>query len=269
MCGAKHVLNVSDLWPLSAYKLGAISQGYLYRRLQALEHYLYKTAYACTGQSQGIIDHLIANGAKRTNLYRNGVDVTRFNKVSLSSRDGKLRIIYTGLLGLAQGILAVCRNIDFVSLNVEFHIYGDGPEKETIAAYLLQKPNTNIFLNSFVGREEIPPLLARFDLTLIPLIKPIHGAVPSKMYEAMAAGLPILFAGGGEGEQMVKQYDLGWTSPPGNYDEMYHCIKVISQLDRKQLQVFETNCRSAAENVFNREQQLEQLHRFLTQGNNA
>ncbi|MGN6568961.1 MAG: glycosyltransferase, partial [Flavipsychrobacter sp.] len=38
--GARHIMNVSDLWPLSAYELGAISKGFTYNQLEKLEHYL-------------------------------------------------------------------------------------------------------------------------------------------------------------------------------------------------------------------------------------
>jgi hypothetical protein len=116
-------MNVSDLWPLSAYKLGAISKGFLYNRLEGLEHYLYRKSFVCTGQSQEIVSQLVASGAKRTLLYRNGVDVHRFDEVREKLKPAaevkRLRIVYAGLLGIAQGILDVCRQLNFKEMNEE------------------------------------------------------------------------------------------------------------------------------------------------------
>jgi len=55
---AKLIMNVSDLWPLSAKELGALSDGYAYRSLLKLESFLYKRSSICTGQSQEIVDYI-------------------------------------------------------------------------------------------------------------------------------------------------------------------------------------------------------------------
>ena len=52
--------------------------------------------------------------------------------MTLFSEDGKIRIIYAGLLGIAQDVLAICKNVDFEALNTELHIYGDGNQKNEI-----------------------------------------------------------------------------------------------------------------------------------------
>ncbi|RYE26064.1 MAG: glycosyltransferase WbuB [Sphingobacteriales bacterium] len=265
ICGARHILNVSDLWPLSAYKLGAVSHGFLYSRLKDIELFLYKRSYACTGQSQQIIDHVKKNGAHRTHLFRNGVDTKRFKPTDAAiANSTSTKIVYTGLLGVAQGVLNICRNINFKNLGVSFHIYGDGAEKNDIVAYLLANPDKGIYYHNAVHRDEIPAVLAQYDAMLVPLIKPIYGAIPSKMYEAMAAGLPVIFAGGGEGAQLVNKYNIGWTCKPANYKMMEEKILQLSQLPAGELQAIKQNCRTAAHTTFDREIQIEQLHQFLS-----
>lgn len=270
LCGARHVMNVSDLWPLSAYKLGAISKGFIYNRLEGLERYLYKNSYACTGQSREIVSQLTGSGSRKAHLYRNGVDASRFSDARPSAETagtGKLKIVYAGLLGVAQGILDICRNINFAALETEFHIYGEGAEKEEIVCYLQQNSGKGIFLHPSVKRDEVPATLMQYDITIIPLIKPIFGAIPSKIYEAMAAGLPIIFTGGGEGAEIITEYKTGWVCEPADYKAITSKIRELAIMDRTQLGQIRENCIAAGQQVFNREIQIEQLNQFLLSTN--
>lgn len=266
LTGARLILNVSDIWPLSAAELGAIQKGSLsYRLLESLERFLYRHAYACMGQSQQIADHLHAQGAKRSWLYRNGVNSARFLGDANKTYQRPLKIVYAGLLGVAQGILSLCRELQFDPNDFELHIYGTGAEVASIKAYLDDNPNKGIFLHETIGREAIPAVLIRYDLTLIPLVKPIYGAVPSKLYEAMAAGLPVLFAGGGEGAKIVEDYQVGWTCSPSDFEAMQQLLQKISQLTASELLEYRNNCIAAAKEVFDRDIQLLQLHTLLTE----
>ena len=77
--GRTCVLNVSDLWPLSAVDIGAIRHGSLsYRFMAMLECFLYRHADAILGQSNEIISYIKSVGfspfskisfAKATSLF--------------------------------------------------------------------------------------------------------------------------------------------------------------------------------------------------------
>jgi len=269
--GSKHVLNVSDLWPSSALEVGAISDGFLYRRLEDLEKYLYRNSYACTGQSQEILYQITLRGSKRSHLYRNGVDLNRFSVRADEDKvkDNVLRIVYAGLLGVAQGVLQICKELDFTSLNAEFHIYGDGYERDQIIDFLTENESRGIILHSSVMRDQIPNTLIKYDVTLIPLIKPIFGAVPSKIYESMAAGLPIIFNGGGDGNLIVKENCVGWICEPQNFKKLKRIIKEVSNLHDDEFTNYRLNCITAAREKFNRNKQIEQLNNFLLDKHNV
>lgn len=263
---AKHIMNVSDIWPLSALRLGAISEGYMYKKLEGLERYLYTHSHACMGQSAEITERLEQTGSKRTLLFRNGVDFQRFDaarKGVKKTPHDRLRIVYAGLLGIAQGILELCKQIDFDTLGAELHIYGHGAEKEEIENYIRQNPRKGIYLYPTVQRDVIPETLMRYDVTLIPLITHIYGAVPSKIYEAMAAGLPVIFAGGGEGEKIIIENNAGWACTPSDFKDMANTIAKVAQMPAEELQQISDNCVGAAKHIFDREIQIENLHRFL------
>lgn len=265
--GAKHIMNVSDIWPLSALRLGAISEGYMYRKLEGLERYLYRRSFACMGQSSEITERLEKTDSKRTLLFRNGVDFNRFEHIRDTfikpETNGKLRIVYAGLLGIAQGVLDICRNIDFASLGAELHIYGAGSEKEAIKEFVAHHQQRGIFVHGTVHRNDIPETLMAYDITLIPLVTPIYGAIPSKIYEAMAAGLPIIFSGGGEGERIIEEHHAGWSCTPSDHRQIAEQIKAVAMMDNEELDKIRANCIKAARNVFNREIQVEHLNQFL------
>lgn len=269
--GAKHIMNVSDIWPLSALRLGAISEGYIYRKLEGLEHYLYRRSYACMGQSSEITDRLEEHGSQHALLFRNGVDFSRFEQirqqVKKPQHNDKLRIVYAGLLGLAQGVFELCQKVNFAEQDAELHIYGAGSEKEAIARFIKEYPGCNVFLHDTVHRDKIPETLMQYDVTLIPLVTPIYGAIPSKIYEAMAAGLPIIFSGGGEGERIINKYKTGWVCTPSDYQQIADTIREVAGLKPEELEMLKSNCINAARDVFNRDIQIENLNQFLLRAN--
>ncbi|MFS3040006.1 glycosyltransferase family 4 protein [Bacteroides nordii] len=145
-CKSKMIMNISDLWPLSARELGVLTDGVIYRILEKLECFLYKKSVACMGQSQEIVSYVSQHGASQAYLFRNGVTPERFQNISNKKKtNGNLIIVYAGLLGVAQGILEICQKIDFKSLGAEFHIYGAGGEQYLIEEFLMTNSERGIF----------------------------------------------------------------------------------------------------------------------------
>lgn len=261
--GAKLIMNVSDLWPLSARELGAMSgDGLAYKTLEKLEHHLYKKSIFCMGQSEEIVDYIRDHGAKEVYLFRNGVDPSRFEGIDVKPEEGKVKLVYAGLLGFAQGIADICKAVNFAELGMEFHIYGAGGEQAEIEAIIAENPNKGIFYHGVVSRQELPYKLQEANMTLIPLVKNIFGAVPSKIYESMAAGLPIMFVGEGEGARIVKENNIGLVAHSKDYKTLEKNIKYAVSNPEK-MKTMSDNCKDCAENKFNRPKQIKSLYEFL------
>lgn len=249
---SKLIMNVSDIWPLSAKELGKLSEGFLYRQIEKLEKFLYRKSFLCSGQSEEIVTHINKSSSKKAYLFRNGVDINRFKKPTEFVREKEnVKIVYAGLLGVAQGIYDIAVNIDFSELGAEFHIYGEGTEKNKLEKFLIENPGRNIYLHNSIGRDEIPGLLSEFYCTLIPLIINIYGAVPSKIYEAMAAGLPVLFSGSGEGARIIDENEAGFVSGPKDYENLKRNILRLKNNPSERNKI-SANCRAAAEKKFDR-----------------
>lgn len=263
LTGAKLVLNVSDLWPLSAKELGAMSETSIsYHCLEGLEHHLYKKSLFCMGQSQEIVDYIKSHGAKDVYLFRNGVDPRRFEGINSKPKESRVKLVYAGLLGFAQGIADICKSVNFAELGMEFHIYGAGGEQAEIENTIAENPSRGIYYHGVVSRQELPSKLKESNMTLIPLVKNIFGAVPSKIYESMAAGLPIMFVGGGEGAKIVKENNIGLVANSKDYKALEENIKYAVS-HPEEMKVMSDNCKECAQNKFNRPKQIKSLYDYL------
>lgn len=257
----KVALNVSDLWPLSALELGAISEGRLYRLLEWMERFNYKNADKIIGQSEEILAHIEQLVSKKGFLYRNiqKQDASTVISFHPQSQDNTFKIIYAGLLGIAQGVFEIVEQIDFKGLDVEFHIYGNGNERDKIVEYIDKNPHCNILYKGAVSKSELHGILPGYQAALVPLVNNIKGAVPSKIFELMQLQVPILFCGGGEGAKIVEKYNVGFTSTPGDYPALRDAIIEMKNLSAEDYFELKNNCMTVSNNVFNFEKQVSDL----------
>lgn len=229
----KLILNVSDLWPIAGLELGALNKNFGYQVLERIERFNYKNADMVLGQSEEILSHVKSLfPEKNTFLYRNYPDFKAPEipyQAENQLKENKVRIVYAGLLGIAQGIHKLIQHLDYT--NIEFHIYGDGAERKAIESFISENTEFPITYHGALSREALHHVILNYDLTVIPLLNRIYGSVPSKIFEYARLGLPMIYFGGGEGEIMIKNYDLGWVAEAGNYDALNRLISEIDLLD--------------------------------------
>lgn len=255
----KVALNVSDLWPLSALELGAMKKGRLYNLLEKIERFNYKNTDLIIGQSDEILEHIRGIVSKKDFLYRNIPNATLVQPLSQEQKGDSFKIVYAGLLGVAQGIYNIIENIDFGKLGVEFHIYGNGNEKDKIIDFIEKNPTSNVFYNGTLSKTELSNKLITYHAALVPLVNNIKGAVPSKIFELMHLGIPLLFCGGGEGAKIVDKYKIGFTSPPSNYNALSSSILKMKDLRSEEYEELKKTCLSVALEDFNFEKQMSNL----------
>jgi glycosyltransferase involved in cell wall biosynthesis len=222
----KLVLNVSDLWPSAGFELGALKKGTSYKFLKKLETFNYKNADLILGQSNEILSHIKQITTKpKLFLYRNYPEIKRSVIAENTPKFNKLKIVYAGLLGVAQGVLKLCQNLDY--RDIELHIYGSGAEENDIITFVEAHQNLPIFFYGSIERKELHKVLLQYDVAIIPLRNRIYGSVPSKIFEYAKLGLPMLYFGGGEGESVIKEFNLGWVAEASNYDALNNIISSI------------------------------------------
>jgi glycosyltransferase involved in cell wall biosynthesis len=208
----KIILNVSDLWPLAGLEMGILKKGWYYSLLLKMERFCYQKAHLIVGQSEEILQHVLTfEKGKATFLYRN---IPKFTtpQVRENTTNDEIKIVYAGLLGIAQGLFEICQRLSLPK-RVSLHIYGAGPEAGRISS--LQKPNIHFY--GELDRDRLHKTMQEYDIAFVPLRNRIYGSVPSKIFEYTRLGLPVLYFAGGEGGDIITAKSLGWAIPPNDY----------------------------------------------------
>lgn len=255
--GLQITLNVSDVWPSTAVDLGAMKKGsFSWKLFTYFETYIYTHSIAFIGQSQETIDYLESKKEIPSLLFRN---LTQIENESFHPKNGKIRIIYAGLLGIAQDVLAICKNVDFEALNAELHIYGDGNQKNEI----LKLNKTGIVYHEPVSKSEIQRLMTDYDFSLIPLRTYIFGAFPSKITAAVASAIPILFLGEGEGARVVSQLNIGKSFKFDEFDSLSSYLISYSENREEAARNYFNSLVEAQQKSFDRAKNNRNLLKFL------
>ena len=238
--GAKLIFNVSDLWPESAEKLNIIRNRMLLRLTYGLEAWLYRFSFLVTGQTQGIVADISRRFPKvRTFWLPNGVDAAVYAETKADGNwrsglglEGKKLFLYAGILGHAQGldiiIKAASRLRDRAS--IAFVIIGAGPLSqelqelnEHLSAGVVFIPNT--------PKAEVMGMIAEAYACIIPLKKLdlFKGAIPSKIFDPLALGVPILLGVEGEAKELfIDQGKAGIFFEPENEEQLVQSVLKIT-----------------------------------------
>ncbi len=237
--GARLIFNVSDLWPESALRLGVVGAGSVAHRLGSwLESWCYRHAWLITGQSREIIESIRTRfPGCRTFHLSNGVDCSTFRpdraaagaRRMLGTERGPLAV-YAGLHGLAQGLEVLIEAAEFLPAECDLRIIliGDGPEKQKLVARAGNRCSRRIRFLDPRSHAEMPDLLAAADLVVVPLRSYIPGAVPSKLYEAMASGRPVVLMAQGEAARTVRESGAGVVVVPGDVGGLASALQTLA-----------------------------------------
>lgn len=257
----KIILNVSDLWPLAAIELKALKTDSFSHKISLfLEKFIYRKASLILGQSNEIIAHIRQiYPNKNCYLYRNFPD-HQINIINFSlSKNAPIKLFYAGLLGVAQGVLEVCKKMDLENLNIEFHVFGDGAERVQMEEYIRNNPKKNIIFHGMLERNVLISKLTSYDIALVSLKTRIYGSVPSKIFEYSALGLPILYFGGGEGETIVNENKLGWVAEVANFESLNSILMEISKKAKENIQMMKKEIFEHSKKQFNLDFQIKEL----------
>jgi glycosyltransferase involved in cell wall biosynthesis len=234
------VLNISDLWPESAVALGVLKNRRVIRWATRIEEGLYRSARMVTGQTEGIVSSIRQRCPTTTvALCTNGVapefiartrechELRESTRANLGVQ-GKFVVGYAGLHGLVYGlddVLDVSRVLARLP-DIVFLLIGDGPEKARLQARAISEQMDNVLFYPSQPASRMPEILTAMDISLITLKrhKLFRGTLPSKLFEAIGAGIPVVAAVEGEAKSLVEASSGGLVVEPENTSEMAEAI---------------------------------------------
>lgn len=146
-------------------------------------------------------------------IIENWADINGIKSQSMPQ--GKIVLEYAGNIGRVQGLDKV---LEQLPESVDFHIYGTGSMEEA-----LKKMNhPRVFFHGPYFRSQQNEVLAACHIALVTLQKGMYGlGVPSKTYNILASGRPILFFGpkNSEIDLLVREKRIGYCGWPEKWDK--------------------------------------------------
>jgi glycosyltransferase involved in cell wall biosynthesis len=171
--------------------------------------------------------------------FPNGVDIDFFEgehevldwRAKLELPAEHLKILYAGIIGHAQGLEVIIKAAEKVrSFPVSFIIVGDGPEKSKLLKMVADGKLNDVHFLPNLEKAKMPSLIKSCDAYVVPLRKLdlFKGAIPSKLFEPLAMGKPILLGVEGEAKELFIEYGkAGLFFEPENADELADRILVL------------------------------------------
>lgn len=221
------VFELSDLWPASIRAVGALKNRRVLRWVERMELGLYRKSTQIVALTGAFREDLVSRGidpAKIT-VIRNGVDGSRYSpgpkNVALARKLGleeKLVVGYIGTHGMAHALEGVLAAAELLRDDgrVAFLLVGTGAKREELLRKRDERGLSNVVMLPSQPKESIVEYWRLCNVSLVhlkddPVFKTV---VPSKIFEAMAMGLPILFAGPeGEASSIIEQEGCGVCVP--------------------------------------------------------
>ncbi len=186
------------------------------------------------------------------------------NKLGLQN---KFIIQFSGNIGLTHGVH------DLMELSKAFHgdqrfhffVFGEGSGKHIIQKAIETGEIDNLTLLDSCKRDELSLYLNVCDLFLMPFKEGMEGiSVPSRIYNVLAAGNPILAVTSKQSELsfVIEEENIGWVVQTGDVDAMkkivleaYDNPKVLMQMSKK--------ARSVVEHKYNKGKVIHQFYNLF------
>ncbi len=223
------IFEVSDIWPASIKAVGAIQDGFSLKMMENLELFLYRQAAKVIVLSPSFKTNIVSRGIDPEKIITvlNGVNQKKFfpkkRSIKLQNKWGlkdSLLIGYFGTLGMAHALSNVIEAASILEKRdpkIKFLLVGSGAERSKLMKLAREKDSKNVVFISPQPRSLMPEFWSICDIALVHLkdADAFSEVIPSKIFEAMATGCPIILAAPkGESKNLVISENIGLWVPP-------------------------------------------------------
>jgi len=257
--GVPFVFELGDMWPASIAAVGAMRPNIFLRILEKLELHLYRRAEAVVALTGAFRDNLVSRGIapEKIAVIRNGVDTWRYGykekDFGLARPWGladKFVVGYVGTHGMAHALGNVLDAAERLQgkENIRFLLVGAGAEREALMAEAERRGLNNVVFMEPQPKDAMPRVWSLCDVALVHLKdNPVFaGVIPSKIFEAMASGLPVLLAApDGEASVLIEEDNVGLHVAPEDPEQLAAAV-VALQSDPRSLKALAEKSLAAA-----------------------
>ncbi|AEM59304.1 glycosyl transferase (plasmid) [Haloarcula hispanica N601] len=219
------VVDVRDLWIDASVSLGFIPEdGIIEHGSRYFQRQVLHTSDAIAVTTETLGDHLCeqygAALSEKLLLVPNGVDMDRF--ASTKSGDSVVdsddpAIVYVGNIGHAQALDECIRAMGRLNNDAELYLIGSGDAVPHLREVVTEGGVEDaVEFTGPIPHEAVPAALDDAAIGIAPLLddSELDYAMPTKVYEYMGAGLPVVTTGQGELERFIEQSGGGIHTTP-------------------------------------------------------
>ena len=241
------VFELRDIWSDS---LSAVGYKYntLIRSVRFLERFFYKRARLIVPVTNNFKKILINLGINKEKIkvITNGINLSKFSPtpksrdlISKYNLENKFVLGYIGTLGMAHSIETLLDALKDLEKDYEdkisMIIVGEGANKEFLLNHLERLKIKNVHFINRVSHEEIINYWSVIDTSIIHLknVEEFHSVIPSKLFESVAMGKPVLLGLKGETAEIVTSNNVGALFEPEDSKDLKE--KIVYFFENKDL----------------------------------
>lgn len=279
--GARFVLLAHDVYPEVLARLDILKpQSGIYRFMDAASRWLYRSAeriLVLGRDMREIIARKIEDRRSSISIAPNWGDTEanhpqpRASNRLLAQLDltGKFVAQYCGNIGRTHGIEDIVGAAEIMrdESGIHFLMIGWGAKKDWAQQQRAARGLSNLTILDPLPREQFCDGLNACDIAVISFSKGMAGvSVPSRMYNVLAAGKPILAVCDEDSElaAVVNEEDVGWVVPPGRPDLIFSVLRE-AQANTDRLRAMGARARAAAEAKYTQTHVVEIYESLLSQ----
>lgn len=259
--GRKLAFEARDLWPEGAVKMGLIKNSMVIKLLYAFESLCYKSSHTIIGLSPGIQQNIQARfPACRVESVTNAANLDLFsNPLSPPPKlEAGSYAIYFGNIGETNhsGYLldAAAILLNQGRMDIQMVFIGEGQSKKELTERVAKEGLTNVLFLNLMPKSALVSYVQHALVSVVPF-KPIpvfDTMSPNKLFESMAAGVPVIQTTQGWIKDLIDAYQVGFTV--NGHDPKALAGKLMFLKDNPHLaQEMGKRARQVAENFFDKD----------------
>lgn len=255
------IFELRDLWPESIKAVGAMQHSAVIGLLERIELFLYRKAANVVSVTNSFKKILVIRGIieNKIAVITGGVDTFRFyprpkdqELIEHYGLKGKFVAGFIGTHGMAHAletILEAAKQMQEEGNDVlRFILLGHGAKKQDLLAKAGGMGLSNLIFIDSVSKEQVTRYWSLLDVSIIHLKKAdlFQTVIPSKLFECMGMGIPVLHGVAGESAEIIKRERVGLIFEPENAADLCDNLMRLYR-DRTLYENFRKNCIAAAD----------------------
>ncbi len=265
--GIPYVFEVRDLWPEVPIQMGALKNSLLRKTALMLEKKIYKHAAHIValspGMKEGVVKVLgkedkvsiIPNMAKPDRFWRREPDTKLLKEFSL--QEDSFKVIHFGAMGIANGLDYIVDAAKLVQqqsdANIEFVFLGDGAVVDSLKQRAAEEKINNVVFIPKKPMDVTSAIVNLCDISLVTFLNlPIlYTNSPNKLFDSLAAGIPVVVNSDGWTRNMVEENHCGAYVDPQKPEELA-ALAIKWSKEPERMKILGINGRRLAETTYDK-----------------